>query len=94
MMSRKDAGKSLIEFTNDVGIPDHLITNGVTEFTGKGTEFLKEAHHMCIHLHTTKQGQKNQNHAAEREIGSYVWQRRMCQSTFGILDLCMKLRSC
>ena len=69
MMLRKDAGKSLIKFTNDVGIPDLLVTDGVTKFTSKGTEFVKEACHMHIHLHTTKQGQKNQNHAAKCEIG-------------------------
>ena len=72
MMLRKDTGKSLIKFTDNVGIPDLLITDGMTKFTGKGTEFMKEAHHMHIHLHTTKQGQKNQNHAAECEIGMLV----------------------
>ena len=56
MTLRKDVGKSLIKFTNDVGIPYLLVTNGATKFTGKGTEFMKEACHMRIHLHTTKQG--------------------------------------
>ena len=81
MTSRKDARKSLIEFTNDVGIPDLLITNGATKFTGKGTEFMKEAHHMHIHLHTTEQGHKNQNHASEREIGMLAkcWKLRMAK---------------
>jgi hypothetical protein len=69
MTSWKDAGKSLIEFTDDVGIPEHLITDGATEFTGRHTEFVKEAQCMRILLHTTKQGHKNQNHVAEREIG-------------------------
>ena len=71
----------LIEFTNDVGIPDLLVTNGVTKFTGKGTEFGKEACCMCIHLHTTEQGQKNQNHAAEREIGMLAkcWKLHMAK---------------
>ena len=69
MMLRKDAGKSLIKFTDNVGIPDLLLTDSVTKFTSKGTEFVKEAWCMHIHLHTTKQGQKNQNHAAKREIG-------------------------
>ena len=35
MMSHKDAGKSLIEFTDDVGIPERLITDGAMEFTGR-----------------------------------------------------------
>jgi hypothetical protein len=34
MTSRKDAGKSPIEFTDDVGIPKRLVTDGATEFTG------------------------------------------------------------
>ena len=68
MTSRKDAGKSLIDFTDDVGIPERLITDGATEFTGRHTEFVKEAHRMRIILHTTEQGRKNQNHAAKQEI--------------------------
>ena len=43
MISRKDAGKSLVDFTDDVGIPEHLITDGAMEFTGCNTEFVKEA---------------------------------------------------
>ena len=43
MKSQKDTGKSLIEFTDDVGIPDRLITDGATEFTGQHTEFVKGA---------------------------------------------------
>ena len=79
MTSRKDAGKSLIEFTDDVGIPERLITDGATEFTGRHTEFVKEARRMRIMLHTTEQGRKNQNHAAEREIGFLAkrWKLRM-----------------
>ena len=46
MTSRKDAGKSLIEFMDDVGIPERLITDGATEFTGRHTEFVKEARRM------------------------------------------------
>jgi Reverse transcriptase (RNA-dependent DNA polymerase) len=79
MTSRKDVGKSLIEFTDDVGIPERLVTDGATEFTGRHTEFVKEARRMRIILHTTEQGRKNQNHAAEREIGFLAkrWKLRM-----------------
>jgi hypothetical protein len=79
MTSRKDAGKSLVEFTDDVGIPDQLVTDGAMEFTGKNTDFVKEARRMRICLHTAKQGRKNQNHAAEREIGTLAkrWKLRM-----------------
>ena len=54
--SRSDAGKSLIEFMDDVGIPDYLITDDTTKFTGRHTEFIKEARQMHIRLHTTEQG--------------------------------------
>jgi hypothetical protein len=43
MTSRKDAGKSLIEAMDDVRVPERLITDGATEFTGTHTEFVKEA---------------------------------------------------
>ena len=69
MISWKDAGKSLIDFTDNVRIPEHLIMDGATEFTGRNTEFVKEAQCMHIQLHTTKQGCKNQNYAAESELG-------------------------
>jgi hypothetical protein len=32
--SRKDTGKSHIEFTDDVRVPERLITDGAMEFTG------------------------------------------------------------
>ena len=69
MISCKDAGKSLVDFTNDVGILEHLIMDGAMEFTGHNTKFVKEAQCMYIQLHTTEQGHKNQNYAAESEIG-------------------------
>jgi hypothetical protein len=69
MTSRKDAGKSLVDFTDNVGIPERLVTDGATRFTGRHTEFMKEARRVrIVMLHMTKQGRKNQNHVAEREI--------------------------
>jgi hypothetical protein len=44
--SGPEVARSLIEFTNDVGIPDELVTDGATEFTGKHTEFVKQCHRM------------------------------------------------
>ena len=52
----KNAGKSLVDFTDDVGILEHLIMDGAMEFIGQNTEFIKEAQCMCIQLHTTEQG--------------------------------------
>ena len=60
------------------------MTDGATEFTGKkftgkNTEFVKQARRMRIQLHTTEQGRKNQNHVAEREIGFLAkqWKLRL-----------------
>ena len=36
MTARSDAGQALVDFTDDVGIPEHLVTGGEGEFTGKG----------------------------------------------------------
>ena len=81
MTSRKDAGKSLVDFTDDVGIPERLITDGATEFTGRHMEFIKEARRMRIMLHTMEQGhRKNQNHAAEHEI-SFLAKRWILRMT-------------
>jgi hypothetical protein len=79
MTSWKEAVESLIDFTDDVGIPETLVTDGVTEFICKHTDFIKQARRMRIKLHTAEQGRKNQNHAVEREIGflSRRWKLRM-----------------
>jgi hypothetical protein len=80
MTSRKDTGKSLVDFTDDVGIPERLVMDRATEFTGQRAEFVKEARRMMrITLQMTEQGRKNQNHAAEQEIGFLAkrWRLRM-----------------
>jgi hypothetical protein len=43
MTSQKEAAESLIDFTDDVGIPETLVMDGATEFTGKHTDFIKQA---------------------------------------------------
>jgi hypothetical protein len=43
MTSLKEAAESLIDFTDDVGIPETLVMDSVTEFTGKHTDFIKQA---------------------------------------------------
>jgi len=67
---RSQAGITLTEFTDDVGIPEVMITDGAGEFTAKNKDFQKEARQMRIKMYTTESGRKNQNHAAEREIGT------------------------
>ena len=68
MTARSESGKLLVDFTDDVGIPEHLVIDGAGEFTGRATEFVKEAHRMRIILHALEQGRNNQNQAAKREI--------------------------
>jgi hypothetical protein len=46
MTARSNAGKSLVEFTDDVGIPEALVMERATKFTGRHTDFVKEAHRM------------------------------------------------
>ena len=79
MTARSNAGQSLVDFTDDVGTPNRLVTNGAGEFTGKGKQFVKELSHMRIQLHTNEQGWKNHNHVAKREIGFILkrWKIRM-----------------
>ena len=55
MTARSESGQSLVNFTDNVGIPEHLVTDGAGEFTGRATEFVKEARRMCIRLHTLEQ---------------------------------------
>ena len=66
MTAQSDAGQLLVDFTDDVGIPKCLVTDGAGRSIGKGKHFVKEARLMRIQLHTSKQGRKNQNNAVER----------------------------
>jgi hypothetical protein len=68
MSARSDSGYSLIEFTDDVGIPERLVYDPAGKFFGQNTEFQKHFSRMQIISHSAKQGRKNQNHAAKREI--------------------------
>jgi hypothetical protein len=79
MASQKEAAELLIDFTDDVGIPETLVMDGTTAFTGRHIDFIKQARQMWINLHTAEQGRKNQNHTAEWEIGflSKHWKLRM-----------------
>ena len=67
----------MINFTDDIGIPEVLWTDEAGEFTGKNTQ----SRHMCIKLRTAERGCKNQNYAAENEIGTLKkrWKLRMAK---------------
>ena len=69
MTERSESGQLLVNFTDNVGIPEDLVADGAGEFTCRETEFAKEACRMRIRLHTSEQGRKNQNQAVERTIG-------------------------
>lgn len=79
MLTRQEADQSIVDFTDEVGIPQRLITDQASEFTGQHTNFVKHCRRMRIKLHHKEKGRYNQNHAAEREIGylSERWRRRM-----------------
>jgi hypothetical protein len=44
--------ESLIDFTDGVSIPEILVTDGATEFTGKHTDFIRQEQQMWMKLHT------------------------------------------
>jgi hypothetical protein len=69
MISQKEAAESLIDFTDDVHILETLVTDGMTQFTGKHTDFIKQAQQRQMKLRMAEQGRKNQNHVMEQEIG-------------------------
>ena len=48
MTAQSNAGQSLVDFTDDIGIPERLVTDGAGEFTGKGKQFMKEARRVWI----------------------------------------------
>ena len=79
--SSQTAADCLSDFIDNVGIPQVLWTNGAKECQGQNTAFRKVSNKHWINLQMTEPGQKNQNHAAEREIGELKkrWRRRMAQ---------------
>jgi hypothetical protein len=72
------AAQALEDFCDDVGIPQELWTDGGKECVGRNTEFRRTCNKRGIRLFTTEPGKKNQNHAAERDIGELKkrWRRR------------------
>ena len=79
LSSKSKVGQALTEFSDDVGIPDSLMTDGAPEIVGPGTEFMKEANRLKVRMRRSEVGRSNQNHIAEREIGELKkrWRSRM-----------------
>jgi hypothetical protein len=78
MRSKAEAGHSLQEFVEDVGIPNEIIADGAAELTGRATEFMRNIRHYHIHFRNTEPHTPRQN-AAERMIGELKrkWKQRM-----------------
>jgi hypothetical protein len=66
--STAKAGEVLAEFVRDVGVPTDLRADLASYFSGRNTDFVKEAKRLRIKLTYAEKGRHNQNHAAEREI--------------------------
>jgi hypothetical protein len=77
--SKAKVAQALTEFTDDVGIPDTLLSDGAAEIVGPKTDFMKEVNRLKIRLRRPEAGRSNQNYAAEREIGELKkrWRNRM-----------------
>jgi Reverse transcriptase (RNA-dependent DNA polymerase) len=79
LSSKLKVSQALTEFSDDVGIPDSLMTDGAPELVGPRTDFMKEVNRLKIRLRRSEVGRSNQNYAAEREIGELKkrWRNRM-----------------
>ena len=79
LSSKSRVAQALTEFSDDVGIPDSLMTDGAPELVGPKTEFMKEVNRLKIRMRRSEVGRSNQNYAAEREIGELKkrWRNRM-----------------
>ncbi len=80
--SKARIAQTLSKFTNDVGIPDTLLSDDAVEVTGQHTDFMKEVNRLKIRPRCSEAGLSNQNYAAEREIGKLKiqWRNRMLRS--------------
>ena len=58
-MAQRETGQSLIDFNEDVGVHETLLTDGDSEFTGRSTEFVKHDRQLRMQLQNSEQGRKN-----------------------------------
>ena len=65
MASKSRIGQSLTDFSDDIGIPDTLTTDGAPEAVGPNSDFVKEANRLKVRLRQSEAGRSNQNFAAE-----------------------------
>ena len=64
-----DCWRLPVQFFDDVGVPQVLWTDRAKEYQDCNTAFRMVCNKCWINLWMTEPGQKNQNHATEREIG-------------------------
>ena len=50
ILERRGTGQSLIEFTENFDVPETLLTDGVGEFTGQNTDFVKHDRRICMQI--------------------------------------------
>jgi hypothetical protein len=81
MMSKSSENKAraLLEFIDDVKVPDTFICDLTAEQVGQNTPMMREIRRFHIKVHNAKKGRSNQNHRAETEIRELKskWKHRM-----------------
>ena len=76
--TRDNAGRTLGDFAQDVGIPDYLTGDLAGELSGPHTKFMRHVRNLRVKMHWAEKGRHNQNHHVEREFGILTarWRRR------------------
>ena len=96
MESKSMAGKALRQFIRDIGVPEQLTSDGATEQTGPGTEFIKNVRKFEINHHVTEPYRPQQDRAESvvREV-KRRWFRQMVRKRvprrlwdYGIVWVC------
>lgn len=82
--SHEEIGKCYAYFTQDVGVPERLTTDMAKEFVGRHTDFYKQITSHGVNYTLAEQGRKNQNYAAELEIGNL---RRRWRQTRAVREI-------
>ena len=78
---RDKVADTLMDFSDDVGIPSDLRADLAPELTGKRKPFQDEIRRLRVKLTFSEAERKNQNHRAELEIRELKrhWRRKMVQ---------------
>lgn len=67
--SKANVSRALTEFSDDIGIPDFLTSEGAPELVGPRSDFMKEVNRLKLRMKRSEVGRRSkQNYAAEREI--------------------------